>query len=40
MNPPEAAVIVMIAIIASVIGALVPAVLAAKMEPVEALRWE
>jgi lipoprotein-releasing system permease protein len=40
MNPPEAAVIVIIAIIASVIGALVPAVLAAKMEPVEALRWE
>jgi ABC-type antimicrobial peptide transport system permease subunit len=29
-----------IAIVASVLGALVPAIRAARMHPVEALRWE
>ena len=40
MNPREVTVIVTIAIIASAIGALVPAIRAARMKPVEALRWE
>jgi lipoprotein-releasing system permease protein len=40
MNPVEVVVILAIAVIASVLGALVPAVLAAQMQPVEALRWE
>jgi lipoprotein-releasing system permease protein len=40
MNPVEVVIILVIAVIASVLGALVPAVLAAKMQPVEALRWE
>ena len=40
MNPPEVAFIVAVAVIASVIGALVPAIRAARMNPVEALRWE
>jgi len=33
-------VIVTVAILSSVIGAIVPAVRAARMNPVEALRWE
>jgi len=40
MNPPEVVVIVIVAVIASVIGALVPAMRAARLHPVEALRWE
>ncbi len=40
MNPHEVMVIVGVAIIASVLGALVPAIRAAQMNPVEALRWE
>jgi hypothetical protein len=40
MNHREVAVIISIAILASVLGALVPAVRAARMHPVEALRWE
>ena len=40
MNPPEVAFIVAVAVVASVIGALVPAIRAARMNPVEALRWE
>jgi lipoprotein-releasing system permease protein len=40
MNPHEVIVIVLVAIVASVLGALVPAVRAARMNPVEALRWE
>jgi len=40
MNPIEVAVICGIAVIASVLGALVPAIVAARMQPVEALRWE
>ena len=40
MNPHEVFWIVVIAIASSVIGALVPAIRAARMNPVEALRWE
>jgi lipoprotein-releasing system permease protein len=40
MNPTEVAVIIGVAIVASVLGALVPAIRAARMNPVEALRWE
>ena len=40
MNPRDAAVIVSVAILSSVLGALVPAIRAARMNPVEALRWE
>lgn len=40
MNTREVTIIVGIAVIASVLGALVPAIRAARMNPVEALRWE
>lgn len=40
MNPREVAVIFAVAVIASVVGALVPAIRAARLNPVEALRWE
>jgi lipoprotein-releasing system permease protein len=40
MNPNEVAVIVAVAILASVLGAVVPAIRAARMNPVEALRFE
>jgi len=40
MNPHEVFWIVLIAIASSVLGALVPAIRAARMNPVEALRWE
>jgi lipoprotein-releasing system permease protein len=40
MNPNEVVVIVSVAIISSLLGALVPAIRAARMNPVEALRWE
>jgi lipoprotein-releasing system permease protein len=40
MDPREATVIVAVAIAASVLGALVPAIRAARLNPVEALRWE
>lgn len=40
MNPTEVAWILAIAVIASVLGSLVPAIRAARMHPVEALRWE
>jgi lipoprotein-releasing system permease protein len=40
MNPREVAIIVLVAIISSVLGALVPAVRAAGMHPVDSLRWE
>jgi lipoprotein-releasing system permease protein len=40
MNPREVTIIVGIAVIASVLGALVPAYRAASLHPVEALRWE
>ena len=40
MQPMTAAIIVAVAILSSVIGSLVPAWHAARMNPVEALRWE
>jgi lipoprotein-releasing system permease protein len=40
MNPKEVAVIVLVAIVSSLLGALIPAWRAARMHPVEALRWE
>ena len=40
MDRTEATIIVMVAIISSVLGALVPAIRAARMHPIEALRWE
>ena len=40
MDPFEVTVIVSIAVLASVLGALVPAVRASQLNPVEALRWE
>ncbi|MGD0390252.1 MAG: FtsX-like permease family protein [Tepidisphaeraceae bacterium] len=40
MDHRDVAVIVSIAILSSVLGALVPAIRAARMNPVEALRWE
>ena len=40
MNPKETAIIVSIAVLSSVFGALIPAIRAARMNPVEALRWE
>jgi lipoprotein-releasing system permease protein len=40
MNPNEVVVILIVAVISSVLGALVPAIRAARMNPVEALRWE
>ncbi len=40
MNPPEVAAILVVAVVASVLGALLPALRAARLHPVEALRWE
>jgi lipoprotein-releasing system permease protein len=40
MDARDVAVIVSVAILSSVLGALVPAIRAARMNPVEALRWE
>lgn len=40
VNPTEVSVIMVIAVLASVFGAIVPAVRAARLNPVEALRWE
>lgn len=40
INPREAAIIVGIAILSSLLGAIIPAVRAARMNPVDALRWE
>jgi lipoprotein-releasing system permease protein len=40
MDPSEVTFIVTVAVIASVLGALVPALKAGAMNPVEALRWE
>jgi lipoprotein-releasing system permease protein len=40
MDPTEVTVILAVAIVASILGALVPAYRAARMHPVEALRWE
>lgn len=40
MDPRDIVVIVSVAILSSVLGALLPAIRAARMNPVEALRWE
>ena len=40
VDPTETAVIVTIAVLSSLMGALIPAIRAARMNPVEALRWE
>ena len=40
MSLRDIAVIVPIAIVSSVLGALIPAIRAARMHPVESLRWE
>jgi lipoprotein-releasing system permease protein len=40
MNPREVAVIVMVAVASSVLGAVLPALRAARLRPVEALRFE
>jgi ABC-type lipoprotein release transport system permease subunit len=40
MDPKEVTVIVSIAVVASVLGALVPALKAGSLNPVEALRFE
>jgi lipoprotein-releasing system permease protein len=40
MDPKEAAIITTIAVLSSVLGAVIPAVRAAGLNPVEALRWE
>jgi lipoprotein-releasing system permease protein len=40
MDRTETTIIVIVAIISSVLGALVPAIRAARMHPIEALRWE
>jgi lipoprotein-releasing system permease protein len=40
MDAQDVMVIVSVAILSSVLGALVPAIRAARMNPVEALRWE
>jgi ABC-type lipoprotein release transport system permease subunit len=40
MNPKETTVIVVVAILSALIGALLPAWIAARKNPVESLRWE
>lgn len=40
MDPQTVTIIVMIAILSSLLGAVIPAIRAARMNPVEALRWE
>jgi lipoprotein-releasing system permease protein len=40
MDPRETSVIVIVAIVSAVLGALLPALRAASLHPVEALRWE
>ena len=40
IDAKEATIIVIVAIISSVLGALVPALRAARLHPIEALRWE
>jgi lipoprotein-releasing system permease protein len=40
MDPHDVVVIVSVAVLSSVLGALVPAIRAARMNPIEALRWE
>jgi lipoprotein-releasing system permease protein len=40
VKPLEAAVIFVVAILASILGAVIPAIVAARKQPVEALRYE
>jgi lipoprotein-releasing system permease protein len=40
MNPREVVIIMVVAVMSSIVGSLVPAVRAANLNPVEALRWE
>ena len=40
VNPMEAFIIVSVAIISSVAGAVIPAIRAARLNPVEAVRYE
>jgi lipoprotein-releasing system permease protein len=40
MDTRDVVVIVSVAVLSAVVGALVPAIRAARMNPVEALRWE
>jgi lipoprotein-releasing system permease protein len=40
MDPKETSVIVIVAVVSAVLGALLPALRAASLHPVEALRWE
>lgn len=40
LNPTHVTIIVAFAILASLLGAVIPAIRAARMNPVEALRWE
>ena len=40
MDALETSVIVAVAIVSAVLGALLPAIRAARLHPVEALRWE
>jgi len=40
LDPKKVAIIVSVAVISSVVGSLIPAIRAARMNPVEALRWE
>jgi lipoprotein-releasing system permease protein len=40
MDPIEVSIIMAVAVVSSVLGALVPAIRAARLNPVEALRWE
>jgi ABC-type antimicrobial peptide transport system permease subunit len=40
MNPMEVTIIVSVAVVSSLLGALLPAFRAARMHPIESLRWE
>ncbi len=40
LDPAKVSVIVGVAVVASVVGSLIPAIRAARMNPIEALRWE